>query len=978
MKYGYLIVSAFLLAAGSGIGGCGTTNSGHGDVALHMTPDDYGPQPHIGKYARGIDRADFDPDGIDWEVDNAEGLRMHLGEVYLYLDFTYTQPAPNIQFFIDTDNDPKSGNIDEGGAEYMVENGYLYRSTDPKKWRWQEIGEVEHVSKTDLRYTLRIKRSQLPDLAILFGVNAQALDSKWHPVVMSPLDGSKTLYTTQDVIDWSSITPYAATGEKTVKLFDTDKMLYVHLEQKSRTEHIQIYIDSDNNPESGYTNSSWEAFGRDYLVEDGMLYHYTGSGAWGWEEVASVDRRRSDQGKDILDIAIPKAKLSLAPTIKIGVETNNKKWKDTVFVPEGAISPYLLQGSMHSATVQISEVMAANTHTKLDPDYFNFSDWIELYNPSESVVDIGGYAISDKLNDPKWTFPAGTTIAPHGYLLVWADEKDKAGNGLHTNFKLKMDGEAVALFGKEGKMIEGFAYLKQHPDISVAMENGQLSYMPPSPGSQNAAGVPTLILSQKPAFSLAEGLYANPQSVTIAASAGEQIYYTTDGSIPTADSAVYTGAIDISHSLTLRAIGLEEGKFASEVATATYLIGEDSDIPVVSIAIDDKYLNDERIGIYTEGTNGKVIPDCGEENPVKANYNQKWERPAHMTLFENNHTAVLSQDIGLKISGECSRSNPQKSFQLKADDKYGKGKFKYQVFRDKTIDSFERLKLRNAGQDFIKTHMRDALAQMVAKEQPNILYEAYRPTLVFINGEFWGLYSLREKLGEEYLEENFDAKKANLLEDDRIVKEGSSEDYDALVEFLGNHSLVSQENYDYVASKIDIDNYIDYMITNIYAGNADWPGTNLVYWKPKSGGKWQWILHDMDFGFALYADWGVDYDTLAAATAVNGPEWPNPAWSTLLLRRLLENPGFKATFKNRLTARLDTVFAPASVKRVIDRMSAEVSPYIQRHIDRWKIDGQYSYAVNSKADWEAEVQKLRDFADRRPELVKAHLQRDLP
>lgn len=124
--------------------------------------------------------------------------------------------------------------------------------------------------------------------------------------------------------------------------------------------------------------------------------------------------------------------------------------------------------------------------------------------------------------------------------------------------------------------------------------------------------------------------------------------------------------------------------------------------------------------------------------------------------------------------------------------------------------------------------------------------------------------------------------------------------------------------------------------------------------------------------------WGVDYDTLAAATAVNGPEWPNPAWSTLLLRRLLENPGFKATFKNRLTARLDTVFAPASVKRVIDSMSAEVSPYIQRHIDRWKIDGEYSYAVNSKADWEAEVQKLRDFADRRPDRVKAHLQRDLP
>ena len=977
-------IAATAVFAGIGMIGCGGGGAAVVETALHMTPDYFGVQPHIGKYGRAAEQNDFNPDDIEWEYDNHEGLRIHVGDDKLYLDFIYNKSVPNIQFFIDIDNNLNTGNHDEGGADYLIENGYLYRSTASDAWKWEELGAVKTYSEQDKRYAVAINRSLLDNLGATFGVNAQALNDSWHPEVMSPIDGSKSIYTENRGIDWESVPLYSRNGDKKVKLFDTDEKLYVQLEEDAYEEHIQIFIDSDNSASTGYKGSAWPHAGRDYLVEDGYLYRYTGVGDWGWEKVSSVVRTREKRdGKDILEITVFKEKFAtLADKIKVGVETNNATWSDTTYIPQDQLPEFILHGAAQEASVHISEVMAANTHTILDPDYYNFSDWIELYNPGDTEIDISGYSIGDKLNKPKWPFPEGTTIAPHGYLLIWADDKDKSKTALHTNFKLSMEGEAVALFDRSGKLLEGFTYTKQLPDVTVTEKEGSLYYMNPTPGSANTQLHASAVRAKKPLFSVDEGYYSGAQSVTLSSSEGGTIYYTTDGSIPTETSDVYSGPITVDKTTVLRAVTAKEGKFSSEAATKSYIIGEeDTDIAVISIAVDNRYLFDDTIGIYTIGTNGKKITDCGDDVQIeRANFMQKWERPAHITMFENDHSVVLSQDFGLKIAGECSRIYAQKSFQLKADDKYGKKKFSHKMFRDKPIEKFERLKLRNAGQDFVKTHMRDVVQQQLAKGQLNVNHEAYRPAIVFINGAYWGIYSIREKMGKEYLEENYGEKKVNLIEGDRIVKEGSSEEYDELVEYLQNHSLASDENYQYVASKIDIDNYIDYMIINIYAGNADWPGSNLVYWKPKKSGKWQWLLHDMDFGFALYpTDFGLDYNALAAAKALNGPEWPNPEWSTLLFRKLLENDGFKTAFKNRFETLLDTTFAPSRVKDVINNVAWRLDDYMQRHIQRWRDPetGEYSYAVNSLSDWEGEVQKLREFADQRPAIVRQHIQEEL-
>ena len=981
MRYKYSLVAAVLLLAGLGFTGCGGNSADKKkSMALHMTPDKQGPVAHIGNYSRGIDKVDFDPDQIEWEYDNLEGLKIHVDEKMLYLYFTHNISTENIQFIIDADNNPSTGNLEENGADYIVENGYIYQSSDPDSWSWKELGAVQSVVKNGKSDAVAIDLSYLKNKSVVFKVSAQALDENWVPKVMSPQDGMMSVYSQKTSIEWDKITSYAVSGSKSLKIFSSKENIYLHLEEKQFSDHIQLYIDSDNNKATGYRNSdTWGNLGADYLVEDGYLYRYTGEGDWGWAFIDTVSKYRSEGENAILDVTVPKQKLqNLSSALKVGAELNDKTWTDTQLVGDDPLPVYYLQIPSSDAKVIISEVMAANTHTLLDPDYYNFSDWIELYNADSKAVDISGYKLSDKLNSPKWTFPGGTVIPAHGYLLVWADEKDKKKKALHSNFKLKMDGEAVALFDPNGKLLEGFEYLKQVADISTVLADGKEHYMQPTPGSQNSTGYDKVVLATKPVLSVEEGFYADAQNVSISVPSGSTVYYTLDGSLPTTDSAKYTGTITVDHTAILRAMRVENGKFQSPVVTKSYIIGEDINLPVISLSIDEKYLFDDQVGIYTIGTNGKKLEDCGDDAPDEANYMQKWERPAHLTFFEADKKVVLSQDIGLKVAGECSKIYAQKSFQLKADDKYGKSKFTYKVFPDKPIKKYRKLKLRNAGQDYLKTHMRDALVHMIAKGEMQVSYEAFRPAVVFVNGAYWGLYNLREKKGKDYLKENFGVKKVDLLEDDLVVKEGSSEDYEALLEYLQTHSLASAENYNYVASKIDIDNYIDYMITNIYIGNADWPGTNLLYWKAqKEGAKWQWLLHDTDYSFALHSENGVDYNALADAMTNNGEEWPNPEWSTFLFRKLLENPGFKSTFKNRFLTKIDTTFKPSRVNGIIDSVSSQIAPYIQRHIDRWKVDGEYSYKVNSKTDWEEEVQKLKDFAEQRPGYVKTHIQQAL-
>ncbi len=646
---------------------------------------------------------------------------------------------------------------------------------------------------------------------------------------------------------------------------------------------------------------------------------------------------------------------------------------------EVAFSPFKVIENNTSEGLSINEIMAANAHTLIDPDYAAFSDWIELYNSSNTSMEIGGYKLSDSLSKAKWTIPEGTVISAKSYMLFWADGKDTRLINDHTNFKLSRKGDAVALFDANNVLIDSLEFGEQTIDISCAKNAESVGFTYPTPLEKNWSVLETLVQSKPPTVSIPGGFYDAPVRVSLHADNAD-IYYTTDGSYPTYGSLRYTEPIAIDSTTVLRAMSVgDDGTFPSRRITHTYFMNEETTLPVISIVTDEPYLWDEHIGIYIEGSNG-IAKACGSGT---ANYMQKWRRPANIEYFDTEKNLGFNQEVHIAISGHCSREMAQKSLSIKADSMLGSDRIYYKLFKEKAITAFKSFKLRNSGQDWWKSMFRDAMIQQLVKDDLDIDYQAYEPSIVFINGEYWGIHNIREKKNEDYLANNypeFNPKKVNILYGDKqIVKEGKADEYAALIAYIEKHDLRDDRYYSYVSEHIDIGNYIDYQIIQIYAANFDWPHNNIRYWKEqKEDAKWRWMMDDQDAGFYLYdedpsrdpKDFGLMHNTLAFAIDDNSDDWRNRPLATFLLRNLLKNETFKRMFVTRYYELLDTVFAPERVRSLIDDMTEVIEPEMPRHIATWGDAGPDYPDMDA---WYHNVDVMRNFADKRADIAKYYL-----
>jgi hypothetical protein len=272
---------------------------------------------------------------------------------------------------------------------------------------------------------------------------------------------------------------------------------------------------------------------------------------------------------------------------------------------------------------------------------------------------------------------------------------------------------------------------------------------------------------------------------------------------------------------------------------------------------------------------------------------------------------------------------------------------------------------------------RDALNQELAKSL-HVETSDYQPSITFINGEYWGILNLREKYDNDYFKRvyNFGANELDFLENEGFAMEGDNLDYLDLINYFENNSLVSDANYSYIKTRLDPENFIDYFTTNIFFQNSDWPGNNIQFWRKKTSGyipnaayghdgRWRWAFHDMDDTFSFGTD-DFNYNGLADATAMNGPAWPNPEWSTLILRKLLENNSFKIDFISRFADLLNTHFLSSRITSKIDEMKSVLLPEINEQIARWK-------APTSLQDWDYYIAYETDFANSRPALQRDHI-----
>jgi len=393
-----------------------------------------------------------------------------------------------------------------------------------------------------------------------------------------------------------------------------------------------------------------------------------------------------------------------------------------------------------------------------------------------------------------------------------------------------------------------------------------------------------------------------------------RIYYTVDGSEPNRHSKRYRSPITIDRTRSIRAVAYN-GRNKSKIVGHTYFINEEaSNFPTVSIMVNPDLLFDPEYGLFMDGY---TVNDSIWSKPG-ANFWSRREIKANTEIFSPKGKCVFRSPTGWRLFGGMSRLFPQKSMVLVTRDDYGKKRFKYPVFGKEGLKKHKFLTLRNSGSDFGKAQIRDAFMTSLVEDW-DLEVQNSQGAHVYINGKYWGIYNIREKLNRYYLAAHHDVDKDSLdiMAHKLTRKRGSTIHYRKMIKFIENHNFADQVNFDSLNTLMDIDNFMDYKIAQIYFDNED-AGGNIKYWRPQTeDGRWRWILYDTDWGFCLHDDDGYKNNSLQFHLAENGRDWPNPPWSTLILRKLLENEDFKTQFVSRFLDHLNDSF---DSDRVVTRL----------------------------------------------------------
>ncbi|HUH74872.1 MAG TPA: CotH kinase family protein [Chitinophagales bacterium] len=425
----------------------------------------------------------------------------------------------------------------------------------------------------------------------------------------------------------------------------------------------------------------------------------------------------------------------------------------------------------------------------------------------------------------------------------------------------------------------------------------------------------------------------------------------------------------------------KEGIGYSDIITQTYFVNSNGrsayQLPVLSFSTSKEDLFDYEKGLYVAGVDfddwRKAFPLVVANPTVDANYQRRTrenEYPIQIEYFESNQdTAILNQTVGFRIHGGWTRADAQKSVRLYARSDYGKSKLKYPFFKNSDEKDFKRLIIKNTS----TFRVQDAICQNLISHL-NFGSQASQFVDVFINGEFWGLHEIKERLDKYYLESkyNIDPDNIDYLNNEMVVKEGDSLHYSAMLDFISNNSLGIPANYNQVANQIDIDNFMDYQIAEIYSNNTDWPHNNVDYWRLRTDsiienapyghdGKWRWLLYDMDLTLnGIATDDSSSNNTLEWATRDHS--------STILLRNLIQNKEFSNDFVNRFSDLLNTTFLPSRLEPMIEETRGLFNDVFPEHLSRWK------YLNGGLSRLNGVMNRMISFAQTRPEPMREHLQ----
>jgi len=460
-------------------------------------------------------------------------------------------------------------------------------------------------------------------------------------------------------------------------------------------------------------------------------------------------------------------------------------------------------------------------------------------------------------------------------------------------------------------------------------------------------------------FSPIGGVYNKPVRVNIEVEEGTTVYYTEDGSLPNSSSTRYREEIEIEKVGVIRAIAYKNGK-RSEIITQSYFCDREYSLPIISIATNPENLWDYTTGIYVKGCCADTI-----EPYLGANFWKDWEKRANIEMYETDGSQAFNQRVGINLFGGFSRMLPQKSLAIFARKKYGENRINYPIFPEREIKKYKSFILRNSGGDFRRTHFRDAFMTQLAKPS-GVAVQAYRPAIVFLNGEYWGIQNMREKISEHYLKSNFGTDKENvdILRHNGVARQGTSRNYKKLLAFLRNKDLSKDAVLEELESFMDVTDFLRYNIAEVYSDNRD-AGGNIRYWRERTdSAKWRWVFYDLDLGLGNNKPNGYKRNTLKKFTTANAEAWPDPAWSTFIIRRLLSNKSVETDYINMFADQLNTIYSKETALKLIDEMQEKLKQEMPYHVKKWK---------TSYENWEYHVNIMRKFIQNRPKYLREHL-----
>ena len=654
---------------------------------------------------------------------------------------------------------------------------------------------------------------------------------------------------------------------------------------------------------------------------------------------------------------------------------------------------------MNAQTLVINEIMQSNVECTMD-DIKEFPDsWVELYNPTDAAINLKDYKISNKNKEKKaWKLP-DMTVAAHGYVLVYCDKEGKEDNRLHADFRLESGkGCTVYLFTNQEVVDSLPADMKKMPAPDIAFgrktDGGdQWGYqLTATPGEANCGNIcEAKHILGAPVFSEPGRVTSNNSTVSLTVSVpddapeGAYIMYTTDGSEPQpSDAAVEqprTVSLNITNTTVVRAKVCCDGWLSPMSSAQSYIFHPRTmTIPIFSVQTNDKYLNDAAIGLFANNNSkeDKKLHD--------------WRRPVNIEFFPaEGENSAFNQLGETRIQGGQSRGNALKSMVFYANKRFDPDhkRFSYEFFPDQKpgITEFKSFSLRDGGNDFGDLYFRDLIIQRTMASHVDLDWQAGHSAVLYINGEYMGMLNIRERSNEDNIYSNYDGledldlieisheKINNIDQFEEEFKEGDADFYNNFKAFYSEkgHSMAEYEQW------IDVNEYLNVIAMNFFYGNIDFPGNNIVFWRPNDDAtadlpkRFRVIVKDTDFGLGLYGRQN-SYNTIDLL--YNPSNYPNDNWAfttpaTTLLKNMLENDDIRNLFIDKCCIFMGDFMNGKGTGATIDLIQAEAMEEFVAHRDKYNPG--WGWWSDNRGEITNKFNDAKNWAEGRPNYFYQHI-----